>query len=449
MALGGGTFLVQNKTLPGSYINFISLARASATLSDRGYGAMALELDWGPEGKVFTVENSDFESDSLQIFGYDYTHNKLKGLRDLFLNLKTGYFYRLNNGAVKASNAFATALYGGVRGNDIKIIIAANVDDPTKWDVKTMIDSTVIVNSVETVTSTEMDIQTVASAANLIANDFVTFKTGATLAATAGTPLTGGTNGSPITGTQYQQALDAFESYTFNTLGCLSLESTIQSLYVAFTKRMRDEVGAKFQTVIYNKANVDYEGVISIKNKTLDAGELESSAVWWLTGASASCQVNRSNTNKNYDGEFTFFTSYKQSELVTAMKEGFFVFHKVGDETHVLDDINSFTSVTPDKNIDFNSNQVIRVLDQIANDIAVLFNTQYVGKVQNNAAGRTTFWKDLVKYHQEMEKIQAIEDFVPDDVVVTKGDDKKSVVVSDPVTPVNCMTKLYMTVIVK
>lgn len=437
MALGGGTFLVQNKTLPGSYINFISLARASATLSDRGYGAMALELDWGVEGEVFTVENSDFQSDSLQIFGYDYTHDKIKGLRDLFLNLKTGYFYRLNNGAVKAANDFATAKYGGVRGNNIKIIIAANVDAPTKWDVTTMIDSTA------------MEVQTVAAAAELVANDFVTFKTTATLAATAGSALTGGTNGAAITGTQYQVALDKFEAYTFNTLGCLSTEDTIKALYVAYTKRMRDEVGAKFQTVIWNKANVDYEGVISIKNETLDASEIDSAAVWWVTGASASCLVNKSNTNKNYDGEFTFFVDYKQSELTTAMKEGYLVFHKVGDEIHVLDDINSFTSVTVDKNIDFNSNQVIRVLDQIANDIAVLFNTQYIGKVQNNNAGRISFWKDLVFYHKQLEQIQAIENFVPEDVIVEKGIDKKSVVVTNPVTPVNCMTKLYMTVIVQ
>ncbi len=435
MALGGGTFLVQNKTLPGSYINFVSLARASATLSDRGYGAMALELDWGPDGEVFTVENSDFEKESQAIFGYDYTHDKLKGLRDLFLNLKTGYFYKLNNGAVKAANAFATAKYGGVRGNDIKIVIAVNIDAEDNFDVSTLLDNTVV------------DLQTVAAAADLAANDYVTFKN-ATLAPTAATPLTGGTNGTTITGAQYQAALDKFEAYTFNTLGCLSTEETIKSLYVAFTKRMRDEVGAKFQTVIYDKP-ADYEGVISVKNKTLDADALESSAIYWVTGASASCAVNRSNTNKNYDGEFTFFVDYKQSELVAAMKAGSFVFHKVGDEIHVLDDINSFVSSTVDKNIDFNSNQVIRVLDQIGNDIAVLFNTQYVGKVQNNNAGRISFWKDLVFYHQQLEQIQAIEDFVAEDVIVEKGNDKKSVVVTNPVTPVNCMTKLYMTVIVK
>lgn len=435
MGLGGGTFITQNKTLPESYINFISLARASATLSDRGYGALAIELDWGPEGEVFTVENSDFQSDSLKIFGYDYSSDKLKGLRDLFLNLRTGYFYRLNNGPVKAQNTFATAKYGGVRGNDLKTVIAVNIDDESKFDVSTFLGTNLV------------DLQTVSSAAELKANDYVTFKTGATLAVTAGTPFTGGTNGSAVTGTQYQAALDKFEAYKFNTLGCLSTEETIKSLYVAYTKRMRDEVGAKFQTVIYNKA-ADYEGVINVKNQTL-GGELESAAVYWVTGASASCAVNRSNTNKNYEGEFTFFVDYKQSALEAALKAGSFMFHKVGDKVHVLDDVNSFTSVTVDKNIDFTSNQTIRVLDQIGNDIAVLFNTQYLGKVQNNNAGRIAFWNDLVKYHQELESIQAIENFSPEDVIVEKGNDKKSVAVTNPVTPVNCMTKLYMVVICK
>lgn len=47
MALGGGTFTLQNKVLPGSYINFISAARASSTLSERGVAAFPILLDWG------------------------------------------------------------------------------------------------------------------------------------------------------------------------------------------------------------------------------------------------------------------------------------------------------------------------------------------------------------------------------------------------------------------
>ncbi len=73
MALGGGTFIAQNKILPGSYINFVSASRASATLSDRGIVAMPLVLDWGVDGEVFRVDVEDFQKESLKIFGYPYT----------------------------------------------------------------------------------------------------------------------------------------------------------------------------------------------------------------------------------------------------------------------------------------------------------------------------------------------------------------------------------------
>ena len=65
MALGGGTFVTQNKKLPGSYINFVSAAKASATLSERGYATMPLELDWGVENAVFEVTNGDFQKNSM------------------------------------------------------------------------------------------------------------------------------------------------------------------------------------------------------------------------------------------------------------------------------------------------------------------------------------------------------------------------------------------------
>lgn len=194
MALGGGTFLTQNKVLPGSYINFISAANATATLSDRGIAAMPLVLDWGINGSIFKVDAADFQKNSLKIFGYPYTHNKLKGLRDLFKNIKTGYFYKLNNGA-KAACTYATAKYSGLRGNDIKIVITANVDDSKKYDVSTYLDTT------------RVDLQTVSNMAELKENDFVVFISAATIALTSGTPLAGGTNGAEVTGTDYQTFL--------------------------------------------------------------------------------------------------------------------------------------------------------------------------------------------------------------------------------------------------
>ncbi len=100
---------------------------------------MPLELDWGVDGEVFTVEAGDFQKRSLEIFGYDYTHEKLKGLRDLFINASTLYAYRLNSGE-KAENLYATAKYSGVRGNDVKIVVESNIDDAEAFDVTVLLD---------------------------------------------------------------------------------------------------------------------------------------------------------------------------------------------------------------------------------------------------------------------------------------------------------------------
>ncbi|EGT4205736.1 phage tail protein [Clostridioides difficile] len=433
MALGGGTFVTQNKILPGAYINFISAKRATSSLSDRGIVAMPLELDWGIDEEVFQVTSDDFEKYSVKYFGYDYTHEKLKGLRDLFKNIRLGYFYKLNKG-VKASCTIATAKYSGIRGNDLKVIVTTNIDDNTKFDVVTLLDNK------------KVDTQIAKVITDLIDNDYVSWKKDATLEASAGLVFTGGTNGEAVTGTEYQDFLDKIESYSFNALGCLATATEIKSLFVEFTKRMRDKVGAKFQTVLYKKSDSDYEGVVSVENKIKDAGLLESSLIYWTTGAIAGCDINKSNTNKRYDGEFDIDVNYTQIQLEESLKSGKFIFHKVGDEVHVLEDINTFVSFTDDKNDDFSSNQSVRVLDQIANDIAILFNDKYLGKVPNDKAGRISFWNDVVKHHKELENIRAIEDFKTDDVSVELGNDKKTVIVSDGVKVINAMSKLYMTV---
>ena len=433
MALGGGTFITQNKVLPGAYINFVSLATASATLSDRGIATMALEMDWGAEDTVLEVTNGDFQKQSQKIFGYHYAHEKLKGIRELFANITTLYLYRLNGGGVKASNEFATAKYAGVRGNDLQIIIQKNVDDESKYDVKTVLDNIVV------------DVQTIASESELVANDYVTWNEDLVLGETQGyLQLRGGTN-AEVQASAHQAYLDAIEAYSFNTIGCVSTDETIKSLYVNFTKRMRDEIGAKFQCVVYNKA-ADNEAVINVKNKV--DGDNEAGLVYWVTGITAGCPVNKSNLNKKYDGEFVVDVKFTQSELVSALEAGEFVLHAVNADIRVLDDINSLVTVSDTKGDVFKDNQTIRCIDQIANDIAVLFNTKYLGVVPNDEAGRISLWADIVKHHEQLQDIRAIENFLDEDVTVMQGDSKKSVVVIDAVQVVNAMAKLYMTVTV-
>lgn len=434
MANGGGTFLSYNKVIPGAYINFVSASKATVNVSDRGFAAIAMELDWGVEGDIFKIENGDFQTDTLKLFGYDYTHEKMKPLRDLFMKAQTVYMYRLNGGGVKAGNDYATAKYSGTRGNDITIIVKANVDEEDKKDVTTMIGEI------------KVDIQTVTNSSELVSNDYVEFKE-SELTETAGAKLTGGTNLASVTGTQHQTFLDLLESYSFNVLGCTSTDDIIKKLYVQWTKRMRDEIGVKLQCVVHRVA-ADYEGAINLQNKVLDSGAPENALVYWLTGAEASCAVNATLTNTKYDGEYTIDTKFTQSELAAGIKAGQLLFHNNAGEPYVLTDINSLTTITVEKGEDFTSNQVIRVLDQIGNDIAMLFNTKHLGHTRNIESGREALWKDIVAHHQELERIQALENFDPKAVTVEKGPTKKSVIVNDPVTPVACMEILYMTVVV-
>lgn len=434
MALGGGSFTTQNKKLPGSYINFVSVAAASAALSERGIATMPLELDWGKEGEIFEVTSEDFQKNTLKIFGYPYDHAKLKGLRDLFLGARTLYAYRLNGGGTKASNTYAEALYGGERGNDLKIVIQANADDEEKFDVKTFMGTT------------EVDSQTVETAAELVANDYVSFKSEASLAVTASTPLTGGTN-KTVDGTAHQAYLDKIQPYSFNVMGVVVTDDTTKKLYASFVKRMRDELGIKFQLVLHKHAG-DYLGVINVKNDVTDSGESAASLVYWVTGAESGCAVNKSNQNKLYDGEFTVDTNFTQTELEQALANGEFVLHQVNSDVRVLDDINSMVTTTDTMGDIFKDNQCIRVIDQIANDIAVLFNTKYLGVVPNDAAGRLSLWSDIVKHHQQLQDIRAIENFTDSAITVEQGDTKKSVVVSDAIEVVSSMGQLYMTVTV-
>lgn len=424
MALGGGTFTTQNKVLPGAYVNFISAARAAGTLSERGVVAFPCELNWGPEGEVFRLEPEDLTKSPIKNLGYSYTDPEMADVRDLFQNARAVYFYRLNSGGDKASCDFATAKYGGIRGNDLKVVIAKNVDDDQKYDVSLYLEDKLL------------DAQTVGTASELLPNDYITWKNEAQLSETAGTLLTGGTNG-VVTGDSHSAALTALESYDFHVLGSKTTDVATKSLYVAYTKRMRDSVGVKFSTVLVN-TEADYEGIINVKD--------QFAVIPWVSGAQAACGINKSLTNAAYTGEAAVTGEYSQAQLEKSILAGEFVFHKVNDEYRILKDINSLVSASEEKGEVFKNNQSIRVMDQIAIDIASLFNERYLGRIQNNKAGRMSLWSDIVSHHQELERLGAIEKFVKDDLVVSEGTDKGSVIVEDAVTIINAMDKLYMTV---
>lgn len=428
MALGGGTFKTQNKKLPGSYINFVSVASNNSALSERGYAALGLELNYGPEGKIITVTADKFYDIAEKTFGYSASSEELTNIRETLKNANVLYLYRLNGGGTKASNKYAEAKYGGTRGNDIKIVISANVDTPSKKDVSTYLGTKLV------------DTQTVTDNTELVANDYVTFKDEA-LADTAGEALVGGTN-KTVTGEEHQEFLDKIEAYSVNAIGVMSEEEVTKKLYVNFTKRMRDDIGKKTQLVVFGEA-ADYEGVV---NLVTEAEEGKTKLIPWVTGIIAGCPVEESNTNKLYDGEFTPKADKTQAEMVESIEKGEFVLHAVGDEVHVLVDINSLTTVTEEKGEVFKENKTIRITDQIAADFANVFNTKYLGKIPNDDSGRVSLWTDGYKILKELADKRAIEDVTDEDISVVEGTSVKAVSINANITVIGTMEQLYMVV---
>ena len=428
MSLGGGTYLTQNKVLPGTFFMIISKAAASATLSDRGVAAMALDLDWGPENEIITLSATDFMKNSDKILGYTYDAAQMQGLRELFKHASKLYTYRVTSGGVKASNTFAEALYPGKRGNDLKVVIQTNVDVDSKFDVSLYLDTG------------KVDSQTVTKASELVDNDYVTWKKSAQLATTAGTALSGGTNGTYST-SNHQSFIDKISSYPdVNAIGYAGTEDAVKGLYAAFADRMRSEIGNRMQAVIYAYDAADSISCVNVKNS--------ADLVYWATGVIAGTAVNKSASNMTYDGELTVNTDYTQDELIEAINKGEWVLHQVGTEVHVLEDINSFRSTTDDMGEVFKDNQTIRIIDNRADAIASIFAKKYLGKVPNNKSGRVSLWSDIVAIDKNLYEIGALEDYDPENVTVEQGDTKKSVLVTSSITVVNTMEKLYVEMLI-
>ena len=433
---------MQNKILPGSYINFVGYANA-ATLGARGTAALPLELDWGPEGQIYTLEAGEFNQTALEVFGYDPTAAELLLIREALKRCSTLLVYRVNGGGAKAGATVGgmtvTARWGGTRGNDIKVALLANGSSDV--DVVTYLDGA------------ETDRQTVAKsggAEDLKANDFVSFGTAETLTAAAATALTGGTNGT-VNAAAYTAWLTALEVESFNAVGYPGTDESVKALVDAFVKRLRDEDGRKVVGVLYQYTTADSIGMLSVKNgvKLADGTVLTGDkAVAWVTGATAGAELNESLTNTAYDGAVDVDVKYTKGQYEAAIQAGEFVFYADSGKARVLSDINTRTTFGGGVSEDWTSNRVVRVMDGWANDVARIFGERYLGTQTNSETGRALFKADLVALGKEYEGIDAISGFVPDDITVLQGSGKRDVSVSCALTPNDSMEKLYMTVTV-
>ncbi|WP_410769581.1 phage tail sheath family protein [Fontibacillus sp. BL9] len=435
--MAGGTFLTQNKVRPGVYININTEPKALGTVGDRGVAAMALSLPWGPSKQIVTVEAG---ADTMDVLGFDISDTPLLLVREALKRAKTLLLFRLNDG-VKATatqdDLTITAKYSGERGNDIAIVVQSNIDDTTKFDVKTLVNGR------------EVDVQTAGNIAGLKSNAWVDFSGSGALTLIAGVNLSNGTNGT-ATNADHTAFLSALELQDFNTVGLISDDVSLKVVYSAFVKRLRESEGKKVQAVLPNYPAADYEGVISVKNGVIlsDGTTLTpAQAVAWVSGATAAATVSQALTYTAYDDAVDVAPRYTNTQIEAALRAGEFLFTASNGRAIVEQDINSLTGFTPDKGKQFSKNRVLRVLDGIANDVKRIFETFYLGKVDNNADGRNLLKGEVISYLNTLQGINAIQNFdSQNDVLFVAGNESDAVYAEIGVQPVDSIEKIYMKV---
>lgn len=444
--MAGGTWTAQNKVRPGVYIRFQSKQELGFTIGSRGTVAICEPLSWGPVGVLTEIRAGD---DPTPYIGYPMTAPQARFLQQIFLgsNRTDGasrvLLYRPTaTSSAQASAEIApltvTAKYPGVRGNDITIVVEADPDNEDSFFVDTVVDGTIV------------DRQAAETADTLTANDWVTFSGTGALAANAGTPLTSGADGT-VAAAAYSTFLTALEPYRFDILIYDGSDAATLSAMSSFVQRMCEDNGqycqlvASFTTGPDTKYDIDVQtGAVLNDGTTLTKQQM----CWWVGGVEAGAQVNESLTYAVHPEAVAPSPVMTGAQIETALQSGQLVLSADFDVVHIEQDINSLTTYTLDNGEVFHKNRTMRVCNAIANDIYQQFSTNYLGVINNNDIGRGLFKQAVVKYLNDLQAQQAIQNFTADDVEVLPGDDIDSIVVNLAIRVVDAIEKIYMTVTV-
>lgn len=282
-------------------------------------------------------------------------------------------------------------------------------------------------------------------------NNFVTFAKNTVIPEGAGYVFKGGRSGSSVNAGSHSDFLNALESRTFNVIAYDGTDSSVKELYTAYTKRMRDDRGKYFQTVLYDYDEADYEGVVSVYNQvdTTNAPSTatQASLVWWVAGYSGAVALSNELTSKLYDGELKIDTSLPDSQLQLLTEQGNFLFHKVSEsEIYSLFDVNTFTSYTTEKDSQLSENKVIRIIDYLHNSESYQINRIDVGQTPNTPEGRALIWNRCLDILNELQDAGAITDFTSDNLTIESvPGDRHAVKIDQSFSVVGTIYRVYIT----
>ena len=244
-------------------------------------------------------------------------------------------------------------------------------------------------------------------------------------------------------------ALVTLKTVDFNVLVYPYVTSANQLAIATWVEAMVKDEGVGIQAVLADYV-ADSEFIINVTHGIELSDETVLTAAQttaWVGGVTAGASISQSNTGKKYVGAIDVSPRMTKTEMEAAVTAGEFIF-KVDTAQNVtaVYDINSLTTVSVDKGKQFKKNRVIRTLQGINNDITEIFESNYVGKTNNTADGRSLLRATLIEYFNELQRLSAIQNFTAGDVTVVAGTDSDAVVINCYIQPVDSIEKIYLTV---
>lgn len=455
--MAGGTWLNQNKVLPGVYINYSSAPSTLATMGERGIVCIPKALNWGEYGKFIVINDP---SECFEKLGYDQMDDHMIWLRQLLVgtNRTSGaskiLVWRLENNSSVAASAeetssdnslTVTAQYKGSRGNDISVVVTADPDNTatrTIFYVQTLVSGKLVDTQ-----TLKADAATVALS-GLADNAWVKFtKVGNAFAANI--TLTGGVDGT-IPVTAYSDFFSAAELETWNVLAFMGADVSIKKSASDFVKRLSNDEGKKVQAVINDYTTADNECVISVYPQHIidNAGHefTYEEMVCWVAGCTAGANVNESLTYAAHPDAVELSPVLTQTQQIQALNDGQFALFEEFGSIKNIQDINTFKSFAVTKGKQFRKNRVIRTLFGICNDAYRTFSMYYVGNTNNDAVGRGLLKAELLNLLLRYQGNGALQNVVEEDVIVSPGEESDAVLIEMYIQPVDSIEKIYINI---
>lgn len=469
--MAAGSFLFENKLRPGCYIQIKGVPRASSNMSERGTVAILMNADSG--NLITELSANDILTGASSAKGFplsSFTDTK-SILNYVYPYVNSIILCRLNSGGAAASvvvladsetpKLTATAQFAGLAGNKLSVLIVAEKSGEGKYKgegffVRTSSDGEVV------------DEQNIKLAAELKDNDYVKFTKadGLVLAAVAAKDLTGGTNGTE-SDQNLTKILSKLSGMQWNTLGFCGKDAN-RNVVETYIKHLREDKGKYRQGVLFNMASADYEGIISpyqafaVDDDDVDYLETETEgaaetarqealrlrqmfAVGFVAAITAGSDVNISNTYAPVPSNVVeVIPAPDEDEDVEAqLKLGLLTFtHNSANNIVIEKDINTLHTYTQTRTAPFSKNRVIRTLDELSNTKVAVWESMFIGKIDNNPTGRNLLKSQIMNIIQNLVKLGALSSSDVQ-IMVEQGDDVDKVRSYETVRPIDAMEQLY------